>query len=75
MNWTTPQQLAEAMQVSPGLVYRRIHAGDWPADKVGPRTYRFTPEQVEEIKSDVAPKPSKARKSRVREALRNRTAA
>lgn len=73
--WTTPQQLAEAMAVSPGTVYRKIHDGEWPADKIGPRTYRFNETQVEEIRSLVAPKPSRQRKARVREALRNRTAA
>lgn len=68
--WSTPQDLATAMQTSLGSVYRKIHSGEWPADTIGPRTYRFTPEQVEEIRSLVAPKPSKTRKARVREALR-----
>lgn len=68
--WLTPKQLAGEMQISQGLVYRRIHDGVWPVDTIGPRTYRFNEQQVEEIKSLVAPKSSNARKSRVREALR-----
>jgi excisionase family DNA binding protein len=70
-DWTTPQELAAKMKVSVGNVYRKIHNGEWPVDTIGPRTYRFTPEQIEEIRSLVAPKPSKTRRNRVREALRN----
>jgi len=71
IEWTTPQELSIATKTSLGSVYRKIHSGEWPCDTIGPRTYRFTPEQIEEIRSMISPKPSKSRKSRIREALRN----
>lgn len=48
-NLVTPAQLAERFQISVDALHRWRQTFGWPHVEFGPRTIRFTEEQVEEI--------------------------
>ena len=65
----TPAEVAERYKISPALVYRKIHSGEWECVKLSNRMYRFTKDQVEAIAEPNAPA-RRANKKRMHDALK-----
>lgn len=54
-DWPTPAEAAEAMHTSPATIYRRIHAGELEAVRLGDRgPIRIRPESLEALIRPVA---------------------
>lgn len=70
----TPEQLAEKLQVSPALVKKRGHSGQWPCLELGPRTIRFTEDhyrQIVELTEHRTAAPRETARERNRRILKN----
>lgn len=47
--WWSTEDLAQMLNISEATVRRRARTGQWPHQKIG-RLYRFTNEDIQEIK-------------------------
>jgi hypothetical protein len=59
----TAVELAAVLRIDPKTVRARVRSGEWPGMVLGPRTIRFSPEDVDQIRRlcTVKPKPVKTR--------------
>lgn len=63
--WMTYEEVAEILHCNVKTVERKVRTGEWTATKLGPRFYRFKPEQLEALGIDTTPpkrKPNNLRK-------------
>lgn len=72
--WDTVADMAETYRISDKTVRAKVASGEWPADRIG-RLIRFSPEQQDIIRHQVAVGTSRRRRSdRLRDALERRVA-
>lgn len=67
--WATVMDMADCYRISDKTVRAKVASGEWPADRIG-RLIRFSPDQQDAIRHQVAVGTSRRRRSdRLREAL------
>lgn len=59
----TAVELAAQLRIDPKTVRAKVRSGEWPGMVLGPRTIRFSPDDVAQIRKlhEVKPKPVKTR--------------
>lgn len=69
MRYATVADMSDCYRISDKTVRAKVATGEWPADRIG-RLIRFSPEQQDTIRHQVAVGTSRRRRSdRLREAL------
>lgn len=48
--WATVADLAQLYSMSPNAVRDRTKSGEWPCQRLGPKTIRFSPEDQRDIR-------------------------
>ncbi|VXB24831.1 hypothetical protein [Citricoccus sp. K5] len=73
-SWFAVADMSAQYRISDKTVRAKVASGEWPADRIG-RLIRFSPEQQDIIRHQVAVGTSRRRRSdRIREALERRAA-
>ena len=76
MTFSTPQELASLLKVAPDFVLEKVRKNQWPCQRLGPRTIRFTEDQVGQILALTEAKPgaqtTRARTRRLDQLLGNK---
>ncbi|MCW2132935.1 hypothetical protein [Arthrobacter sp. VKM Ac-2550] len=57
----TPKELAERFEVTPDFVRERARRNEWPSQRFGERTIRFTENHVNQILARTESKPAGAK--------------